>query len=1063
MAGDLQQLDRRLDAFLDASRGAWTTAEVLEQEGPFEYALVEDHRTGREAVRTRLVEDKELRGRGFVARSVRELLVTGRLAHPGVAPVHDVGRDGAACPYVVRGSVGRRRETFDDLVLRSSARDRAWPLAKVVGVLGRAAEALAFAHDRGWAHGDLQPRHLAASDDGATEVAGWAFAQPLGGVEGHDTPDVDISLDDLAVADPSHGRVERTLSAGAFTAPELAEGELPDARSDVYALGALLYLLLAGHPPYGERGPGRSSLEVRRDLMAGPPLPVGQVNPLAPAALRAIVQRAMARTPDERFPDAHAFRRALDAWIGSNAYGTQRRSAARELQAWAGRHRLAAILAASTLAFIVAWAVHATTRAGDLNRDLKHELIEAQAKARYEKEAGVRAEGRRLTMLGRWLAPQDPTLALRFAIRGAQLEPGRLAGDVLYETLAAQREIRRFYGHDEAVVGLELARDDARLLTRDRSGLVQVCDVASGDVLSRRVLAGEGVGGAHLAPTGDRLLTIHAGAAIHGVGADAASRVLDVPDAAVGAFGPDGTHVLVGGEDGRLHLFEAATGTKVWTLAAGAVGLDCVLFLGDGARVATLDGLGVATVYTMQGERLWSVDTDGDGDPLGTPGLLRGDLEGRRLVTWTPRGVGSVYEAATGKRLRSFGDTKLAAHPPALSADGTRLFAYLLARDPNAPGAFAAVADLDTNRMLGRFQELPFLRQPVRATFSPDGQLVAMPLGDSNAVGVWSAAGGERMFTLRGHDEPVTEVRFTADGKRLWTASDDHTARAWEITPSPSRTGLWRHGSRDAGTVRAVDPHGESAVTAGAVEEGGVADLRLCDTQDGRVLHDLGRGNVQPGRIAFSGNGRRVAFVSDSQGIEVVDAGDGLVGSLAVESNALLLLLDDEGRRVAALLDDGRVLAADINAAAWRGVYDGAEGMPRAVALAADGATVAVVLPERVEIRGTEDGSVVCAVPSAGATVRDVALDPTGTRLAWVTGEGQARIFEVPNGQQVGANLDLPRTLRGLAYAPDGETLLAWSFGGVWLLDASDGDLRAQLRDFPEPIVRASSTRRPST
>ena len=683
-------------------------------------------------------------------------------------------------------------------------------------------------------------------------------------------------------------------------------------------------------------------------------------------------------------------------------------------------------------------------------------MEEARARARFEHEGRVRAEGRRLTMLGRWLVPQDPTLAMRFALRGARLEPGRMANDVLYETLAQQREVERLYGHDEAVATIDLSADGSRLLTRDRSGLVQVFDVAGGDVLLRFVQGGDWMGSAYLAPSGTTVLSVADVSQLLAVAAESAPRTLEVADAVVGAFDGTGAHVVLGGKDGRVHVFDAATGESTATFASSDERLDAVLFLGSGGEIATLDRSGVVHVHAPDGEVAWSLDVDGDGEAPDMPGSASADAAGRRLAAWTAKGLAGVYDVASGKRLRGFGDERLAAHPPILSPDGTRVFAYLASRSATAPGAFAAVAELDSGRMLGRFQALPFLRAPVRAAFDPGGRLVALPLGESHAVGVWVADTGQPLLSLRGHDEPVTAVSFTPDGKRLWSASLDHSARAWEIHPSPAATGLWSPGGGDGGSVLEVDAGGTRAVTVGAAADRGAAGLLVAATEDGRELQDLGPGPVGRGRVAFSGDGARVARAAADGTVTVLALDTGVRSEVVLPAEAMLLLLDHEGQRLGALLADGRMLAADLDGSASRVVYDGANGLPRAASLSPDGEVAVLALAESVVGRRMIDGTTLFAFPATGASVRDVQLDPTGTRLAWVTGEGQLRIFDLDAGQQVGANLDLPRDLRGLAYAPDGASLVAWSPRAAYLLDGVDGELQGQILDLPGPLVRAS-------
>src|SRR5687767_13331697 len=172
------------------------------------------------------------------ARFVREALITARLEHPGIVPVHEAGRWESGEPFYAMKMVSGR--TLKELVEeKKSLADRLSLLPHLIDV----AEAIAYAHDRGVIHRDLKPANVIAGEFGETIVIDWGLAKAIG------EPDVAEASRELEVPD-GLTRTGAVLGTPVYMAPEQARGEEVDARADVYALGAILYFLLCGSHPY---------------------------------------------------------------------------------------------------------------------------------------------------------------------------------------------------------------------------------------------------------------------------------------------------------------------------------------------------------------------------------------------------------------------------------------------------------------------------------------------------------------------------------------------------------------------------------------------------------------------------------------------------------------------------------------------------------------------------------------------------------------------------------------------------------------------------------------------
>jgi formylglycine-generating enzyme required for sulfatase activity/tRNA A-37 threonylcarbamoyl transferase component Bud32 len=235
-----------------------------------------------------------------VARFVEEAQCTAQLQHPGIVPVHELGRlpDGRLY-FTMREVHGRTlreviREVHKASPFEWQATESGWSFRRLVDAFHAACEAVAYAHARGVVHRDLKPENVMVGGFGEVLVMDWGLAR----IPGREL-------------DSKIGNVAGTPS---YMAPEQARGEVDriDARTDVYALGAVLWHLLTGKPPYM----GARSRDVVEQVIAGPPRTPGRRNgPPVPDELVAVCSKAMDREPEGRHADAGALARDVAAWL----------------------------------------------------------------------------------------------------------------------------------------------------------------------------------------------------------------------------------------------------------------------------------------------------------------------------------------------------------------------------------------------------------------------------------------------------------------------------------------------------------------------------------------------------------------------------------------------------------------------------------------------------------------------------------------------------------------------------------------------------------------------------
>ncbi|MEM7262747.1 MAG: bifunctional serine/threonine-protein kinase/formylglycine-generating enzyme family protein, partial [Planctomycetota bacterium] len=298
----------------------------------------------------------------FVGRFIEEAQVTGQLEHPGIVPVHEIGFDSDGQLYftmrLVRGHDLRT-------VFRWVREDREeWTRTRAVTVLIRVCEALAYAHSRGVIHRDLNPANIMVGSFGEVYVMDWGLAKLRGDagtddapeIEPHDPADSRVMSDRLAESSaggdsPFVTAAGSVVGTPAYMAPEQAEGDLDavDARADVYAAGAILYTLLTDRLPYVEPESTPPAYAIVDRVRSGPPIPIAEITRKASPELIAIAETAMARRPDDRYPDMQAMARDLRAYLEERVVNAYETGAWAEFRKWVKRNRTLALTAGAFL------------------------------------------------------------------------------------------------------------------------------------------------------------------------------------------------------------------------------------------------------------------------------------------------------------------------------------------------------------------------------------------------------------------------------------------------------------------------------------------------------------------------------------------------------------------------------------------------------------------------------------------------------------------------------------------------------------------------------------------
>ncbi len=351
---------------------------------------------------------------GARARFDREVRITAGLQHPAIVHVTEAGQWPDGQPFFAMKLI--RGKPLDVRIAEAtSLADRLSLLPAVIAVT----DALAYAHTKSVIHRDLKPANVLVGDFGETVVIDWGIAKDLSEIEEL------VSLTQAVVPPTTHrlaansGGAETVegsvMGTPSYMPPEQANGDRVDARADVYALGAMLYQVLAGVPPFI----GRTTEEVLAKVLDGAPAPLATIVPDAPIDLIAVVEKAMARAPADRFPTANEMVAELKRYqqgmlVKSHDYTTWQLT-----KRWVHRNRGAVIVGSVAFLALVAFSGFGLWRILVERRHTEVEAIEKRTQA----DARTIAEAKQVMAT-------DPTEALailkRLSPNTSQLRAARM-------------------------------------------------------------------------------------------------------------------------------------------------------------------------------------------------------------------------------------------------------------------------------------------------------------------------------------------------------------------------------------------------------------------------------------------------------------------------------------------------------------------------------------------------------------------------------------------------------------------------------------------------------------